>query len=302
MGYEIAIPEPIPDFNYRRNPLPHDFRILGLARRWLGRDDILYCAHNVLFWLPLLRRFGGLRCRIVSLLYARETLDSAAGHDGIIGLNPAATEQARKLAPSALVAHLGWGADLSAFPALPYHPDFLLSCGVTFRDNRTLSRAAAIAGIPVRLIVPTHPDGKWPSNVEIIESRRGLSTSIKPISFYSLLNDHYSRASASLIITGHDPKQEGACGFTNLIEAMAMARPVILTRTGSLVTEIDVEKEGCGLFVPYGDAEALAHAMRVITDDPSRAAGMGRRGRAIAEERYSIGRFARRLDDFFRQI
>ena len=60
-----------------------------------------------------------------------------------------------------------------------------------------------------------------------------------------------------LIILKNDPTQYTAVGFTELLEVMAMARPVILTRTGALPTEIDVEKAGCGLHVPPEDRRRL---------------------------------------------
>ena len=121
MGYEVLLAQPLPHFNLRRRPLPHDLRLFQFAKSWLGRDDIVYSAHTLLFWVPLLSSLGIAKRKIVSLTYAREDLDFAGAHAGIIGLTPAATDQARKIAPQAKVVHLGWGADLSFFPQLSLH-------------------------------------------------------------------------------------------------------------------------------------------------------------------------------------
>ena len=142
MGYQVALAEPVRHFDYRR-PLPHDFKLLQMAKEWLGPEDILYCGHTLLFWLPLLKRIGMLKRKIVSLTYAREDLDFASAHSGVIALTAAAADEAKRLAPQAKVAHLGWGADLSIFPRLPYVPDWFLCCGITHRDYRTLNLAAA---------------------------------------------------------------------------------------------------------------------------------------------------------------
>src|ERR1044071_4583807 len=75
MGYEVCFAEPLPDFYLYRRPLPHDLKLLKVVRSWLGADGIVYCGHNVLYWLPFLRVLGVHRQRIVSLLYAREPLD-----------------------------------------------------------------------------------------------------------------------------------------------------------------------------------------------------------------------------------
>src|SRR5262249_239213 len=134
---------PLPDFYFNHKALPHDLAFLKVIRSWLGKNGIVYCAHNVLHWVPLLRKLGAIKCEVVSLLFAREPLGVSSGHTGIIGLNPAATDHARKIAPHAKIAHLGWGADLTMFPRLEYAPEWFLSCGMTHRDHDTLSLAAA---------------------------------------------------------------------------------------------------------------------------------------------------------------
>src|SRR6476620_314308 len=74
MGYEVALAEPVWNFEIRK-AYPHDLSLLKMARNWLRPDDILYCGHNVLFWMPVLKRLGLVRSHIVSLLYAREPLN-----------------------------------------------------------------------------------------------------------------------------------------------------------------------------------------------------------------------------------
>ena len=75
LGYEVAIAEPLRHFYLYRRPFPHDLRLLGLARNWLRADDIIYCGHTLLYWLPLLKMLGALNRHVVSLTYAREELD-----------------------------------------------------------------------------------------------------------------------------------------------------------------------------------------------------------------------------------
>jgi glycosyltransferase involved in cell wall biosynthesis len=117
-----------------------------------------------------------------------------------------------------------------------------------------------------------------------------------------LLHEYYGPCAASLIILKNDPVQDTAVGMTNLIEAMSMGRPVIVTRTGALATEIDVEKAGCGLHVPAANPEALAEAMEELTNNPGRAQAMGEAGRRLAERRYNIDRYASELHKFFQSL
>lgn len=298
MGYEVVLAEPLPDFNPRR-PFPHDLKFWKLIRNWLGPDDILYCGHNVLHWIPLLKKLGVIKCKVVSLLFAREPLAFAKAHDGIIGLNPVAAHHGREMAPSAKVECLGWGVDLTFFPEIEYSPQAFLSCGKTHRDHKTLSQSSHLFEGAIRVISPSLPSQlSWSPKVELITGGRFDDT----VTYGELLQNYYAGCSASLIILENDPPQNTAIGFTNLIEAMAMARPVIVTRTGAIPSEIDVEAEGCGIFVPPNDAAALGKAMQFIANNPGQAAAMGRAGRRLCEARYNICRYAEDLHRFFQSL
>ena len=300
MGYEVALAEPLPDFYLRKKPFPHDLRLIKPVKEWLGKDGIVFCGHNVLYWLPFLRALRLVNCRIVSHLFSREPLNWAKAHQGIIALTPAAAEQAKKLAPNAKVAHLGWGCDLTAFPSLPYNPEAFFSCGIASRDHKTLSAAGARTKQPIEVICAgISPDLKWSSNVRVVDGGKGWNFEDKKLGFQELLHKHYGRSAGSLIIINNDPTQYLAIGFTEMLEVMAMARPVIMTRTGAMATELDIEKTGWGLYVPPQDPAALAEAINYLGSDLTRAEEMGKAGRRLAETHYNIERYARDLDAFF---
>jgi len=303
MGYEVVLAEPLPDFYFNRKCLPHDLRLLGLIRNWLGPEGIIFCGHNVLYWTLLLRKLRLIRCHIVSNLWAREPLNFANAHSGIVGLTRAGAEQARKLAPKVKVAPLGWGADLSIYPRLPYRPEAFFSCGIALRDFKTLSLAAARTSRSFEVLCPGSIEGvTWPANAKVIDSGRGWNFEAKKVSYQQLLDNFYARSAASLIILKKDEVEYTAVGFTEIIEVLAMARPVILTRTGALPTEINVEAEGCGILVPPGDPGALAEAIETLGHDKERAEEMGRKGRQLAERYYNIERYARDLHHFFESL
>lgn len=303
-GYEIALPEPLPAYFSPRRPLPHDLGLLGLIRNWLGPEGVVFCGHNVLHWIPLLRMIGVVRSPIVSLLYAREPLHFSRAHAGVIALTPSAEEQARMLAPQAKVANLGWGVDLDFFQPQEYRPQWFFSCGIANRDFKTLSEAAAKSGRPFRVVCPGLPPGiSWSPNVTLFDGGQGWNIDkTKRFTIPELIRDHFSGGAATLVILKSDPVEYTANGFTNLIEAMALCQPVIVTRTGALPGEIDVEKAGCGLHVPPDDPAALANAVELLAADTRRAAAMGAAGRTLCEERYNLKRYARDLDEFFEAL
>jgi glycosyltransferase involved in cell wall biosynthesis len=300
LGYEVGLTEALPDFYFHRNPLPHDLQHLSVVRSWLGREGIIYCGHNTMYWLPLLRLLGVVRCPLVSLLFAREPLDLARAHAGIIALTPAAAAEARKLAPKARVAHLGWGIDSVFFPSLAYQPEWFLSNGITNRDFETLNLAASRTRRSIRIVCPGLPKGlSWPPNVQIVDGGPGWSTDAKRVTFQALLAEHCSRSAGCLVVINADPTEYTANGLTNVLEAMSLAQPLVVTRTGAMPGEIDVERAGCGLFVPPGDPDALAAAIERIAMDPAQARDMGQRGRQLVEGHYNIKRFGSELHRFF---
>jgi len=70
------------------------------------------------------------------------------------------------------------------------------------------------------------------------------------------------------------------------LEAMAAGRPCVASRTGGL-PEI-VADDDSGILVPPGDVNALTAALDRLVSNPGLRAAMGRRGRALVEERFDI--------------
>ncbi|MCD6288467.1 MAG: glycosyltransferase, partial [Candidatus Hydrogenedentes bacterium] len=68
-------------------------------------------------------------------------------------------------------------------------------------------------------------------------------------------------------------------------EAMATGRPVVASKVGGLTTSV-VDGE-TGFHVPPADPAALAVKLRVLLDDPSLRARMGRAGRARVEKQFT---------------
>jgi len=304
LGYEVALAEPLKHFYLYRNPLPHDLRLLKWVLSWLGKDGILFCGHTLLYWLTALKQLGVVRCPIVSLIYAREELDWAATHTGLLALTPAAFDHAKTIAPRAKTLHLGWGVDLDFFSCIAYQPEWFLSCGIANRDFRTLAAAAAETNANIRVICPGfRSDIQWPAHVDVVDGGAGwLTDTTKTITPLDLRRSYFPHSAGTLIVMNADPTEYTANGFTNLMEAMAMGQPVIVTRTGALPGEIDVERHGCGLYVPPNDPGALARAIDTLAHDSPTAKKMGLAGRRLIETHYNIDRCARDLHQFFDSI
>ena len=88
---------------------------------------------------------------------------------------------------------------------------------------------------------------------------------------------------------------EFQAGVTAILEAMAMGRAVICTRTPGQ-TDVIVDGE-TGLYVPPGDPQALAAAIEYYLANPRVAERMGQAGRRLVEQSMSLDRYVERLRD-----
>jgi len=69
--------KPLPTVYCTENPVPQRPAAPQHVRVAARPNDysVLSYGHNGIYWRPFLRRFGALRCHIVSLLFAREPLN-----------------------------------------------------------------------------------------------------------------------------------------------------------------------------------------------------------------------------------
>ncbi len=87
---------------------------------------------------------------------------------------------------------------------------------------------------------------------------------------------------------------------TSLLEAMAMQKPVVVSRTGGMLDVI--EHNGNGVFVEPGSGNAIAEAVCALLGDPPRAQGLGIQARSTIERGFSIGVVARRTEELFKAL
>jgi glycosyltransferase involved in cell wall biosynthesis len=92
---------------------------------------------------------------------------------------------------------------------------------------------------------------------------------------------------------------EFQAGITAILEAMAMERAVVCSRTpGQTDAVIDGET---GTYVPPGDPIALRAALEHLLNHPEVAERMGKAGRRIVQQHMSLERYTERLSGFVRE-
>jgi glycosyltransferase involved in cell wall biosynthesis len=166
--------------------------------------------------------------------------------------------------------------------------NMICAVGSEMRDYHTLIKAMKnidirchIAAAVIRVIhgnkaqtISADTFGVLPSNVTV---------GFKP---YGELRELYAQSRFAVVpLLPSDTDN----GVNAILEAMAMGKAVICSRTRG---QVDVIEEGkTGLFVEQGNPRALREAIEYLWNNPDVAERMGRSGRAYIEQHHSLDNF-----------
>ena len=155
------------------------------------------------------------------------------------------------------------------------------------RDWETLVRAAPDVPAQVRILTRHDRPARLPANVTWQEAdwHRRILADDEIRAIY--------RNAAAVVVPVRETRQPSGQSVT--LQAMACARPVVLSRTEGLWAKASLRDGENVSLVPPGDAAALAAAVRALLDDPARAAALGASARATVCRTASIEEYAGRL-------
>ena len=169
--------------------------------------------------------------------------------------------------------------------------DFVFSVGSEQRDYATLVEAVRPLDIPL-VIVPSSAwvrssevDESLPANVEV---RRDLT--------YVELRQLYDRASIVVV-----PVRAGvryAAGVNGVLEAMAMEKPVVVSRTPGL--EGYLEDGKTGRWVPAGNPDALRETIDELIADPAEGRRLARCARSVIDEGRNLDTYVKAVGEICR--
>lgn len=169
---------------------------------------------------------------------------------------------------------------------IPNRRRMICSAGLEFRDYATLIEA--VSGLDVEVVIaaasPWSKRADRTANVEL-----PANVTVRRFSQYDLRQLY---ADSSFVVMPLEDVDFQA-GVTAILEAMAMERAVVCSRTRGQ-TDILVEGQ-TGLYVPPGDASALRAAILRLLDEPQAAERLGQAARTDVEARLSLQRYVERL-------
>ena len=265
-------------------------------------DVVLSTVDTVGLPLVLLRRAGlvrtpvvyiavGLPERLVQLRRLRALYRRALG--GTRVLVSYAESEARWLrgwlGPEANVAFVPFGVDTRAFAPVERDPEVdVVSVGADPRRDFALLIEVAARHPELRFRVVASGDHaraltSVPANVTI-ESDIPLE----------LVRDRLAAARV-VALPVRDNSYSGAT--TTLLQAMALAKPVVVSRTAAIAEGYFLEDGVNVRLVAPGDDAAFAAALRELLAEPEAAAALGRRARQTVERELGWERYVDRLAD-----
>ena len=251
--------------------------------RQSAKADVLYCGQlGLIGGLATLRQARAIKKPIVAVAQPRHwagTDRSVRAVDAVICISRKTQRTLETAARGQThIVYLPWGPDLDfAGYRLSSEGEGVLSTGKTDRDLPTLIEAATsvhfrVTVHDVRRVLPA----ALPRNVAVSQ-RSG---------FLPILDEVASAAAVAIPLPA---APDGTSGITELNVAMAMGKPVIMTRNDYI--DIDVDRIGMGWQIDAGDVRGWARALHEVEQDPVAAAEMGQRGRQWAETHWNARLF-----------
>ncbi len=183
---------------------------------------------------------------------------------------------------------INWGPDMALYDnviqeAKVISQDYFISSGKAKRDYDTLINAFSQTDIPLRLYVD---DAKLES--QLAGKNKNIDVRYLPVTSTS---PHFiaNELTKAIAVTICSQKARGLIGLTNMYEAMALSKPVIITKNKAI--DIDVDKEGIGISVDLNDVEGWKKAISFFYSNPGQAQEYGRRGRLLCEQKFNLELF-----------
>ena len=265
---------------------------------------LLLDEHNVEYDLG--RQMTGLELGLGRHLYnslnwrkiRREELAAWRRFDGVMFTSAQDEERAHSSVPSVRSRLIPNAVDLKFFAPSPEYPApdgrtvlffgtfnyFPNLEGMLFFLRETWPRLAASHPGALLKIIGADP----PAEVRAFQGPRvelaGLVPDVRP---------HIAQAAATIV-----PLRIGGGTRLKVLEAMAMAKPIVSTRLGAEGIDATDGRE----LLLADEPEAFAAAVGRVLDDGALAGRLGAAARALAEQRYSWDAVGLDLERFFREI
>jgi glycosyltransferase involved in cell wall biosynthesis len=269
-----------------------------------SKHDLVYsaCQDNTLF-LALLRGIGIFRKPLVAIIHhpmqkCRRNEIYVNGHDRLLCLSASILGELKSEfnEREEKIALLSWGVDLpfyeqetnSSPSPLEIENSFIVSAGKSSRDHDTLVKAFLEIDYPLKIYCSGESAPSitnLPSNISV----QYRHPTFNAISYRELLGAYKKAYAIAIPLI----ETNSLAGLTSLFDAMAMQKPVIMTRNKRI--DVDIEEQGIGIWVDPGDIRGWRQALTYLLAHPEQANRMGKKGYDLCKSRYNLKEFSSNL-------
>ena len=188
---------------------------------------------------------------------------------------------------------MNWGPDTNYFDGIiADNPDrapinYFCSTGRENRDFPTLIKAFSVLPDSILKIYTTRLHGAMNNEKLLSDYTHSYSNVQVSIVESKNINKFLSKEvskSICAVVSCHEHNY--TVGLTSLLEAMALKTAIITSDNPYF--PFDVEQEGFGLKVPYGDVDAWTKAAKYLSDHPEIAIKMGEKGREYVDKYFNL--------------
>ena len=164
----------------------------------------------------------------------------------------------------------------------PNQPAAICSAGLEFRDYPTM--LSAVDGMDVNVVLAAA--SPWSTRSDTTQQRKiPANVTVRRFSLFEM-RELYARA--RFVVVPLFPVNFQA-GVTTIMEAMAMGKAVVVTRTPG---QTDYVRDGeTGVYVPPSDPAALRQAIQRLLDHPAEAQRLGQAGRELFSDKFDLDRY-----------
>jgi glycosyltransferase involved in cell wall biosynthesis len=214
---------------------------------------------------------------------------------GIVTVGKWETEELKRRFPHLAdhIEYIPFGVDTNFFQPQNIPEERLVIAVGVDPDRDWKAFFAACEGLDAKIIVA----GKQRGGVEALRPPANVAiTFFEPKDMVSL----YAKASAVVIPLDTRSGVNDAMGCSTLYEAMAMGRPMVVSRTHHMESYITDGENG--LLVPQQDAKAMREAIDKLLTDEALRKKLGTNARAYALEHLEIMKCTEKLKRFFERL
>lgn len=193
-----------------------------------------------------------------------------------------------------------WGPDsrFAPFVRAPLSPRGpVVSLGKSNRDIDSAIKAISAVGHPGKVYVAQSAGLEPPQCVTLVASLPPPRRASESSSYEYVMAD---LASSSIVLIALRPGATALQGLTEMNDALACGKPVVVTRMPYF--DLDIEAEGVGRWVAPGDWRAMARALEEILLDAVLYESMSARARELVRTRWNSANFTAHVWEVIRSV